>query len=202
MKLYITPTSPYARVARMVAAEKDILGRIEVIVAETRKPGSPYYAINPSGRVPYLVTDDGIDLEDSYLIARYLDRQAGTPTLTPPLEADGFGYGRLEARARSLVDGLSVWVREMRRPETERSPTIIAHEQARAERLADIWQHEVANPWMQGPLNLAQLYLIAGLDQITHAGLVDLTDGRPALLDWARRLREVPSVRAVPLPPR
>jgi hypothetical protein len=44
---------------------------------------------------------------------------------------------RLDATARSLCDGISVWVREMNRPEDERSPRVLAHEVARSERLAD-----------------------------------------------------------------
>ena len=61
MKLYVTPTSPYARLARIVVIEKGLQHRVEVITAQTRTMGSPYYAINPSGRVPYLIDDaDGL----------------------------------------------------------------------------------------------------------------------------------------------
>lgn len=63
-----------------------------------------------------------------------------------------------------MVDGISVWVREMRRPENERSPTIQSHELIRARRLADLWENEIDAPLMNGSLNLAQLYLVAGLD--------------------------------------
>ena len=31
-----------------------------------------------------------------------------------------------------MCDGISVWVREMHRPENERSPTVLAHEVARS----------------------------------------------------------------------
>jgi hypothetical protein len=39
---------------------------------------------------------------------------------------------RLGALATSLIDGLSVWLRETRRPETERSSGILRHETDRA----------------------------------------------------------------------
>ncbi len=77
MQLYITPTSPYARVVGIVILEKGLAERVEIIVAETRRAESPYYRINPSGRVPYLVADDGVGLEDSALIAAYLDHLDG-----------------------------------------------------------------------------------------------------------------------------
>jgi len=196
VKLYITWTSPYARVARIVVHEKGLADRVEIIEAKTRSADSPYYAVNPSGRVPYLVKDDGTGIEDSGLIAAWLDHLDGKPSLTPPMAAADWQYGRLEAYARSLTDGLSVWVREMRRPEAERSPTIIAHEAARAQRLADFWEREIAHPSMQGPLNLAQLYLLAGLDQLKHWGHGDLTRGRPQLADWLARLHQRSSVKA------
>ena len=63
MKLYITPGSPYARMARIMVLEKQLQDRVEIERAQTRMTGSPYYAINPSGRVPYLVRDDGVGLE-------------------------------------------------------------------------------------------------------------------------------------------
>ena len=196
MKLYITTTSPYARVARIVVLEKGLADRVEVVEARTRSAGSPYYDVNPSGRVPYLLRDDGTGLEDSGLIAAWLDSLDGKPALTPPPASADWHYGRLEAYARSLTDGLSVWVREMRRPETERSPTIIGHEKARATRLADFWEREITNPLMQGPLNLAQLYLLAGLDQVSHWGHGDLTHGRPQLAAWLARLHQRPSIKA------
>ncbi len=37
MQLYITTTSPYARMARIVILEKRLAGRVEIIVAETRR---------------------------------------------------------------------------------------------------------------------------------------------------------------------
>ena len=51
--------------------------KVEVIFAQTRTAGSPYYRINPSGRVPYLVRDDGIGLEESALICAWLDQLDG-----------------------------------------------------------------------------------------------------------------------------
>lgn len=196
MKLYITSTSPFARVARIVVIEKGLAGRVEVVDAKTRTPGSPFYELNPSGRVPFLVRDDGAAIEDSQLIATYLDSLDGHPSLTPSFSQDAWAYGRLETYARSMTDGLSVWVREMRRPENERSPTIIAHEAARADRLADFWEREISHPLMQGPLNLAQLYLLAGLDQAAYWKIGDYAKGRPNLTGWRARLHERPSVKA------
>jgi glutathione S-transferase len=125
MQLYVTAALPYARIARIVLNEKGLRDRVQILMARTRTRSSPYYEINPSGRVPYLVRDDGVGMEDSDLIAAYLDHIDGKPTLYLPPWHDNWEYGRLEAGARSLLDGLAVLVREIRRPENERSPGII-----------------------------------------------------------------------------
>jgi glutathione S-transferase-like protein len=59
MQLYVTYGSPYARLARIIVIEKALEDHVEIIKAKTRTPSSPYYLINPSGRVPYLVDDAG-----------------------------------------------------------------------------------------------------------------------------------------------
>ncbi|MFM9940533.1 MAG: glutathione S-transferase family protein [Hyphomicrobiaceae bacterium] len=196
MKLYTTPTSPYGRMARMVIIEKGLSAKVEILAAETRTPGSPYYMINPSGRVPFLVRDDGVGIEDSQLITQYLDSLDGKPRLTPSHTQQDWAYGRLETYARSMLDGISVYLREMRRPENERSPTILKHEADRAKRLADFWEREIGHPMMQGPLNLAQVLLIVALDTGARARIGDLESGRAKLSVWARKVREQPSVKA------
>ena len=117
MKLYITPGSPYARIARVVVLEKGLEGRVEIVVAQTRLADSPYYSINPSGRVPYLVRDDGIGLEESAVICAYLDHLDGNPAFDLPAGDQAWEARRLEALARSMLDGFAVWGRELRRPD-------------------------------------------------------------------------------------
>src|SRR6266849_11015723 len=108
MKLYVTYTSPYARLARMVVVEKGLEGRVEILEAKTRTVGSPYYQINPSGRVPYLVDDAGIGMEDSQLICAYLDSLDDKPRFPDLRRASDWDYCRLEATARSLCEGICV----------------------------------------------------------------------------------------------
>jgi|SRR6185503_2265634 len=79
MKLYVTLTSPYARLARILVEEKGLKDRVAIVEAKTRAAGSPYYQVNPSGRVPYLIDDAGVGMEDSQLICAYLDSLDGKP---------------------------------------------------------------------------------------------------------------------------
>ncbi len=200
MKLYITRTSPYARIARIVVIEKGLESRVEVVPARTRVADSPYYAINPSGRVPYLIRDDGTGLEESSLICAWLDHLDGAPAFDPPEGPGRWELRRLDALARSFLDGLSVWEREVSRPENDRSPTIIEHERRRSRRLSDLWEREIDGPPMGGPFNMAQMTLIAALHPEGRHPEFRWRAGHPKLAHWADRLAERPSVAATAPP--
>ena len=201
MKLYITPTSPYARMTRIVVLEKGLAERVEILTAKTRSEGSPYYEINPSGRVPFLLCSDGQPLEESALICRYLDGVDGAPQFEAPGDAaDPWAARRLEALARSMLDGLAVWARELRRPEIERSPGIIAHEGERSRRMIDLWEQRITEPLMQGDLNHPQLALIVALELDARLDEFEWREAHPSLRAWAQRLGARASVAATRAP--
>jgi len=195
MKLYITYGSPYARLARIVVIEKALEDRVEIIEAKTRIPGSPYYQINPSGRVPYLVDDTGVGMEDSQLVCAYLDGLDGKPRFHNASQATDWVYRRLEFAARSMCDGIAVWGREMVRPTNERSPTTLAHESARAQRMADFFEHHVNDPVLQGSPGMTHLILAVAVETARKRGLDDLTAGRPRLACWMRCISDLPSMQ-------
>lgn len=200
MKLYVTPGSPYARMARIVVLEKGLQDRIEVIQATTRVPDSPYYDINPSGRVPYLVREDGVGLEESALICAYLDQLDGPPVLAEPDGDRSWELRRLEAMARSMLDGISVWGRELLRPEAERSPGVIEHEKARARRLVGAWEAQITAPLMCGPLNMAQLTLACTLGLEARHPDFRWRNAHPKLGEWFDRFAARPSFVATAPP--
>jgi glutathione S-transferase len=203
MKLYITPGSPYARMTRVVVHEKGLGDRVEIVTASTRTAQSPYYEINPSGRVPYLVREDGVGLEDSALICAYLDHLDGVPTFDLPPDVDHpWEARRLEAVARSTLDGFSVWARELARAENERSPALIRHERDRAARLLHVWEREIAHPLMRNGLHLVHLALACALG--LEARIPELRWGgeHPRLRAWFDEIAARPSFVATAPPGR
>ena len=202
MKLYITPGSPYARMARIVVIEKALEQRVEIVTAQTRRADSPYYRINPSGRVPYLVRDDGVALEESALICDYLDHLDGHPAFAIPDGAkERLEARRLEALARSMLDGLAVWNREIVRPENERSPMVIEHENQRSRRMADLWEKEIDHPLMHGKLNMAHLTLACAFGLDARIPEFRWRPGHPKLCSWYDPISARPSFAAT-APPR
>ena len=200
MKLYITPGSPYARAARIMVLEKRLEQRVAVELAQTRSTDSPYYRVNPSGRVPYLVREDGVGMEESGVICRYLDHLDGSPEFDLPSGDDGWEALRLGALASSLLDGIAVWGRESGRPPNEQSPTVIRHETDRAARMIDHWETEIGHPWMQGRLNMVQITLGCALGLEARYRDFRWRDGHPGLCAWFAKISQRPSLVATAPP--
>ncbi len=197
MKLYVTPTSPYARLAMIVRLEKG-LDDIELVWTRTRNPDDPMLAFNPSGRIPWLGLDDGSGLEDTEAIVDYLDTLAPPCRFAPLWGAAYWPYRRRLATARSMLDGVALWARELMRPEGERSPAIVEHERRRAARLADHFEAGI-DAW-EGPPDMPQLLLFCALDVERRLPEFDWRAGRPGLVAWHARVAALPAV-AGSLPP-
>ena len=196
MKLYGTKTSPYARIIRIVIFEKKLNDQIEFIWTKTRVPDDPMYTINPSGRIPFLLLDDGMGIEDTPVLVQFLDNLKKPRIFVDGLKHFDFQYLQIEAKARSLLDGASVWIREIRRPSDEQSPTILQHEQNRAIRLTSYFDKIVSDPLLSGSINLAQLYLFAALDLERRIQVFSWRQGNANLTTWYERMESQPSVKA------
>ncbi|MDE0175305.1 MAG: glutathione S-transferase [Defluviicoccus sp.] len=199
MQLYVTPTSPYARLAMIARLEKGLDG-IELVWTRTRVPDDPMLAFNPSGRIPFLRLDDGTGFEDTDVIVDFIDTLAPPCRFAPPWGEAYWPYRRRRAAARSMLDGVAVWARETLRPEGERSPAIIDHERRRAMRLADAFEAEIATPAWAAPLDMPQLLLFCTLDVERRLPEFDWRTGRPGLVAWHARIAALPSVEGS-LPP-
>ncbi|MCI3951269.1 MAG: Glutathione S-transferase, partial [Burkholderiales bacterium] len=156
--------------------------------------------INPSGRVPYLVRDDGVGLEESALICAYLDHLDGAPAFDLPGGDRSWQARRLEALARSMLDGLAVWSREILRPENERSPAVIQHETNRARRMVDVWAREIDHPLMRGALNMVQITLACALSLEARIRCFRWRSTHPKLSEWFDPIAARPSFRATAPP--
>lgn len=200
MKLYVTPTSPYARLAMIAMHDKGIGDRIELVWTRTRQPDDPLLPINPSGRLPFLELADGSGMEDTDLIVDYFDALAPPRKYGVPAGEEHWPFRRLEATARSMLDGGSVWAREIKRPDGEQSPGIIEHEHRRALRLADRFEAAIDDQVFEGNLNKPQMLLFCALDLERRIPGFDWRAGRPNLQDWFDRVSGLPPVRAS-LPP-
>lgn len=133
MKLFVTPTSPYARKVRVVLAEKRIECQI-VVVPSLAAPDSPVPAHNPLGKVPTLVLDDGETLYDSVVIVGYLDNKTPVAHLIPQDNFDRALVRRWEALADGMCDATVAVVMEKRRAPEKQDETTIQRQMLKVER--------------------------------------------------------------------
>ena len=108
MKLIISPTSPYARKARIVAAEKGIQHETEVVTTLWDNPPASITNNNPLRKIPILLCDDGGVLVDSAVIAEYLDLlDSSAPPLLP---ANAGERARAKSRDALVVGGMDAFL--------------------------------------------------------------------------------------------
>lgn len=154
MRLFSSPTSPFARKARAVAIEAGVA--LDLVDASWLDPDDPLHKANPLGRIPALVRDDGLTIVDSPVICEYLD-SLGTAGLFPK---DGEARWRaltLQAYGDGILDSAVPWRLEQMRPQGERSEqwmvrrhgqiaATLSHLQTRVQELEE---------WTIGPLTIA-----------------------------------------------
>ncbi len=115
MKLYWSPTSPFTRKVRAVIIEKGLSDRVEPVQVNVWGNYGTLHGDNPLGKIPCLVTDDGLALYDSPVICAYLDSHPSGrgPALCPPsgpehwrvLKAEALADGAMECAVGIVVEG-------------------------------------------------------------------------------------------------
>ncbi len=116
MRLIGSNTSPYVRKVRIVLAEKKIDCRYEL--EDVWKADSKIRDINPLGKVPALIMDDGGALFDSRVIVEYLDSLTPLHRLIPQPARQ-----RVEVRCwEALADGICDAAILLRLEQTTRKP--------------------------------------------------------------------------------
>lgn len=132
MKLLYSLTSPYARKVRVVAAEKRI--EIELALVDLSAPDCQVHELNPLGKIPVLLLDDGEALYDSRVIAEYLDSRTPVAHLLPQDQNQRILVKRWEALADGACDAGVAAMLESRRPENLQSTPFIAKHRGKLER--------------------------------------------------------------------
>jgi glutathione S-transferase len=105
MKLYFNPASPFVRKVLMLAHECALFSELELVPVAPlpTKPVAELSKVNPLGKVPTLVTPDGV-LFDSRVIAEYLDSRSTTVHLFPAGGSARWLALRRQAEADGLMD--------------------------------------------------------------------------------------------------
>jgi glutathione S-transferase len=125
MKCYVTPSSPFGRKVRIAAAETGQADSIqwEFITPAQRVESIP--AINPLGKIPVAVLDDGAAIYDSPVLCAMIDSTAKGRRLIP---ADGPAKWKaltLEALGDGLGESVVALSQELAKPDDKRAQAVV-----------------------------------------------------------------------------
>lgn len=194
--LFYSEGSPYARICRMALREGGLLAKVREEPTTLRDPAAAVLPHSPVGRVPALVLPDGTTLTETTLILGWLDRYGNLSAMLPASDAGLALYGRV----LGLLDGVAVWNRELRRPVSERSPSVITLEITRANRVGDALELEVANgAFAEVDSGFLALAATLGYAERRHT-VWKWREGRPCLEQWFSKASRRPAF-AETLPP-
>ena len=149
MKLLGSVASPYTRKVRIVLAEKKIDCDFEV--ADVNPPENPVNALNPLGKVPTLLLDEGTALFDSRVIVEFLDSVSPISRLIPDDNRERVAVRRWEALADGSLDAGLLIRYESLRPKKEQSRAWTDKQTGKLKRgLAMIAAELADKPWCHG----------------------------------------------------
>lgn len=191
MKLFYSPASPYARKVRAVALEAGLADSIELIGSVPLNADDALHSVNPLGRVPALVLEDGSWLVDSPVICEYLDHRGGSGLFPPPGELRWTAL-KLQAVGDGLMDSSVPWRQELMRPEPERSAEWLARRE-RQVRATLAYLEE--SPGVLGHWNIGTLSVACAWDYLQFRfGDRDWSGEFPTLAVWFERAGSRPSL--------
>ncbi len=128
MKLYGSLTSPYVRKVRVFLKEKGL--EHEFIIEGPGDAAGNVARLNPFGKVPVLVRDDGEVLFESPQIIDYLDGLPG-PALIPSAGEVRWRIQRWHALGQGIADAVVARLMEARRRPEQQDPALIHKQEAK-----------------------------------------------------------------------
>jgi glutathione S-transferase len=195
MKLRYSPTSPYVRKVNVVAIETGLQDRIERVPTVTADPASGLAKDNPLGKVPVLITDDGMRLYDSPVICEYLDGLHGRLKLIPSEGMARWTVLRQQALADGVLDAAVLRLLETRRPSAQQSTDWIEKQRGVILRSLDALEAEAKD--LNGPLTMGQITIAVALGYVDFRFAGDKwRDRRPTLAGWYETFSQRPSMTA------
>jgi glutathione S-transferase len=119
MILRFSPSSPFVRKVCIAIALLGFENDLTLERADTTDPNDSLRKINPLGKIPVLIAEDGGAIYDSRVILDYLDERAGGGKIVPRAGKERLEALRLQALADGILDAsiLTVYEGRFRKPE-------------------------------------------------------------------------------------
>ena len=183
MILRSSPASPFARKVRMAIMLLGLDNDVTIEPADTSDPNDSLRRVNPLGKIPVLITEDGDAFYDSRVILEFLDERAGGGKIIPREAAPRLAAQRLQALCDGILDAsiLLIYEGRWRKPETH-EPKWLDHQTGKVSRgLAAL---EAAPPPVEGMPNVGQIALACTLGYRDFRFAGSWRGGHPRLVQW------------------
>lgn len=149
MKLVTSLTSPYGRKVRVVLLEKKIPFQLQV--ENPWQADSVVSSLNPLGKVPVLVLEDGESVFDSRVIVEYLDHVSPVAHLIPGEPKTRMVVRGVEALADGVTDAaVAVYLEKKRAPAQQSSDWLVLQEKTLFRGLEALSEALGEKPWYLG----------------------------------------------------
>lgn len=164
MRLFLSPTSPFAREVKVALAEKGLLDATEQVFVDPWTSPSELLAVNPLSQVPVLVLDDGHILTNSTTILQWLEIAHPAPPLLPDNPADSAGVLAVAALAHCLIESVVYVVIEGRKPAAQQSEKMLSRRREGINRVLDALEQKFAAS--QDAFMLDSLHVACALEYV------------------------------------
>ena len=150
MKIIGSLTSPYVRKVRIVFLEKKLEAALEL--ENVRDAKTQIGSLNPLGKVPCLILDDGEAIYDSRVIVEYADTLSPVGKLIPTESRERATVKTWEALADGIMDaGILARLEATWRPAEQQSQAWIERQIGKVEAaLSQMSQELGENAWCHG----------------------------------------------------
>jgi glutathione S-transferase len=198
MLLHANAVSPYVRKVMVLAIETGLRDRLEP-VTRLHTPVQPDPELtrdNPLGKIPCLVTDDGMALYDSRVICEYLDSLHGGTRFFPPSGPARWAALRRQALGDGILDaGVLTRYETFVRPEARRWDPWIEHHKLKFRRALDHLEQEAAA--VQSTLDIGTITIGCALGYLDFRYADEGWRARcPQLAAWYEAFAQRPSMAA------
>jgi len=199
MILKSSPASPFGRKVKIAASHLGLMDRIKVDVADTINPDDPIRKINPLGKIPALVLDDGRCVFDSRVILECLDHMAGGGKILPQAWDVRLAALTQQALADGIADaGLLIVYEDRYRPAEVRHKPWLEHQLGKVERGLEA---VAAAPPDASQVNVGTIATACALGYLDLRKQTDWRARHPSLVAWLDTFRKAaPSYDATMAP--
>ncbi len=192
MKGYATINSPFARKIRMAAMETGQPDLIDWQMISREQRAEMLGAINPLGKVPVVVLDNGEALYDSPVICAYVDALHGGPKLIPAAGPERWRVLRLEALGDGLAEAVVALAQEGAKAQEQQSPRVIERQGAKVSAALGVLEAEAGA--FRDPPSMGEIAAACALGYMDYRAVAaGWRDRYPALAQWYERIGARPS---------